>query len=876
MPLLTDKKRKYSEIEEVGLETDILENSNNISYTIIWIDDNVDEIKKDPIVRGRLRSIFEHIETFNNILQCEQFIKNVQNKIIYLIIPIKLNRSLLINLVSSSQSYGVYIYKENETDHSSMNNFEQFTWLFSKTFNNIKDLLTQLMIDTRTFHKNSTDKFPNKQSTAVFRNYLWDNEDLPSTSWFQYLMKMLCSIKYAPDCQQRFIEQFRRIYQNNEYNQRLLTEFEEQYNYSNAIRWYTRDCFLYHCLNKALREQDIDTILLLHFFIYDLFHQIGSICKVKKQNIPKTVYRGQIITKHEINYLNFSETKRYIYINAFFSTTIDRDTALIFAGADNYSIENSEQSVVFQINLDKKDDNDEYFGLYADVKEVSYNKDENEILFTMGNAFVINKVKYDQERKTWFIDLTFDHYGPEQSDWCDPEGEGKNEDTRQCQINLTNMIESTFIQIGYLLQSTIKTSADYRKISNYYFLLRQFIPYAFSIGGYYVGLGLLALEQKRYQLSFKYQKKALKFYSQKNIIKSTEVGSDHYSCCILLIIFNCIGSIYYLQNNINETINYYTNMLKSKINFSCFYPWTISEILDRLLYSARIWKERGQFNLVIQISDSIERIKESNLSFGSYFGTWLDKNSTGNIQIGAYSFLDQVLSIEYDADKSVQINRQLASRSMEQNKNFVNYVISNKKVEYSDILYARLGILYSQLKRMDLALHYFIAAIDSCPKATEGELFDVYTDYSYMKCLSRCYQENNQFTQSFHWLANAHEVHLQNTEDEKDRIRLTKEFCLDVVAIRKQQKKFPLALYSCLRAQKMDEKCSKIYEELADIYEQMKDYTNAKKCYQKAIELTQRHNEFGVDVWYESANMINNYRKKIQNINDKEQIIVTC
>ncbi|CAF1544515.1 unnamed protein product [Adineta steineri] len=234
------------------------------------------------------------------------------------------------------------------------------TWLFYKTFNNINDLLTQLMIDTRSFHKNSTDKFSNNQSTAVFRHYLWDNEDLPSTSWFQYLIKMLCTTKYSLDGKQQFIKQFRRIYQNDKHNQRCLNEFEEQYEDSNAIRWYTRDCFVYRCLNKALREQDINTILLFHFFIYDLFYQINSISKIEKQNIPKIIYRGQIITKDELNYLNFSETKPYIYINAFFSTTIDRETALIFAGADNYSLESNEQSVVFQINLHEKDDNDEY------------------------------------------------------------------------------------------------------------------------------------------------------------------------------------------------------------------------------------------------------------------------------------------------------------------------------------------------------------------------------------------------------------------------------------------------------------------------------------------------------------------------------------
>ncbi|CAF3926116.1 unnamed protein product [Rotaria sordida] len=384
------------------------------------------------------------------------------------------------------------------------------------------------MIDTRALHKNLTIPCQTKQSTAVFGHLADDYEYVPSTTWFQHLIRMLCFIKYDPNCQRRFINKYRQIYQNNKNNLNILNEFEQQYHHSNSIRWYTKDYFLFHCLNKALRQQDIHTIFLLHFFIYDLFHQVLSIRKLNNQNIQHIVYRGQIITKDELSYLNFSETKRYIYVNAFFSTTMELRTALIFSGAGSYSKNDEEQSAVFKINI--KENNEDYFGIYADIKDFSVNSDENEIIFTMGNAFVIDKVEYNEEEKVWFIERTLDLYGADTSDWCDPDGDPIEEDEsiRICHVNTSNMIEATFIHLAYLLQSAVKSSETYQQV-----------------------------------------------------------------------------------------------------NFSCFYPWTMNEILNRLLYIARLWKERNKFESIIQLSDLLEQKRKDNLSFSAFFGLWLDDHPIG-------------------------------------------------------------------------------------------------------------------------------------------------------------------------------------------------------------------------------------------------------
>ena len=42
--------------------------------------------------------------------------------------------------------------------------------------------------------------------------------------------------------------------------------FENTYRSENALQWYSRECFFFEVLNKALRTQDIDVLFSLRFY----------------------------------------------------------------------------------------------------------------------------------------------------------------------------------------------------------------------------------------------------------------------------------------------------------------------------------------------------------------------------------------------------------------------------------------------------------------------------------------------------------------------------------------------------------------------------------------------------------------------------------
>jgi hypothetical protein len=81
-------------------------------------------------------------------------------------------------------------------------------------------------------------------------------------------------------------------YENNDAVLRVIDEFGRDYEKHSPTWWYSRDCFLYRMLNKALRVHDIEVIVKFGFFIKDLYRQLedlhGSLLSEKF-----TVYRGQ-------------------------------------------------------------------------------------------------------------------------------------------------------------------------------------------------------------------------------------------------------------------------------------------------------------------------------------------------------------------------------------------------------------------------------------------------------------------------------------------------------------------------------------------------------------------------------------------------------
>jgi hypothetical protein len=230
-----------------------------------------------------------------------------------------------------------------------------------------------------------------------------------------FLRDILINIESS---EKEFIEFCRQKYVNSQADLNAIDEFEEYYDACNAIFWYTRDIFLYRLLNKALREQDIDTLYSLRYFIKDLHLQLKE-RHASQQHTPtttgtgevttsddsdsviETVYRGQLMSNEEFDKRIQNNKGGFFSVSGFLSTTMHQTLARVYAGDSSNKVALNEQSVLFQIDIKKSVNKFPYANI---SKESVFEDDESEILFTMGSVFRIHSITLN-DQGVWMVKL---------------------------------------------------------------------------------------------------------------------------------------------------------------------------------------------------------------------------------------------------------------------------------------------------------------------------------------------------------------------------------------------------------------------------------------------------------------------------------------
>ena len=238
----------------------------------------------------------------------------------------------------------------------------------------------------------SEDQLPLKRSTTDFDRNV-----------FEYLIfKTLRDVvlEETESSQDEMIAFCRQKYADSPTDLNNVEEFEEYYESSVAIFWYTRDIFLYRLANKALREQDIETIYSLRYFIKHLYQRLQERYASQQPSCQSMVYRGQLMNNEEFNRKIRNNIGGFFSINSFLSTTENESLAAVYAGINNLPETSKEQGVLFKIPIDTNIDKFSYANI---SNESALGDAESEVLFTMGVIFRIILVTRDDNANTWSV-----------------------------------------------------------------------------------------------------------------------------------------------------------------------------------------------------------------------------------------------------------------------------------------------------------------------------------------------------------------------------------------------------------------------------------------------------------------------------------------
>ena len=146
------------------------------------------------------------------------------------------------------------------------------------------------------------------EDDGIFQKRRKDQSTENAMTWWREFITCLMHLPYPENYRERLIVELKDYYKGKRNELKDLEEFERTYQASNALRWYTRDAFLYRLLNRALRQHNIELMFLFGFYVKDIYQQLKQEYQQFKVSHFESeaiyVYRGQSMAKDEIEFLN--------------------------------------------------------------------------------------------------------------------------------------------------------------------------------------------------------------------------------------------------------------------------------------------------------------------------------------------------------------------------------------------------------------------------------------------------------------------------------------------------------------------------------------------------------------------------------------------
>ena len=266
------------------------------SFIIIWVDAKLhpDNPLDDDTQHSRntLHQIVNTVQLFNTCGKCLDFIHNkIKDEKIFLIVSGSIGQNLIPQIEHDNRLDSIYIFCWDKSKHEQWATREQHHKV-NGIFTKMEDLCDQLKEDI----KHGQHELTSIQTLGSHTSKITNHLDA-SFMYSQLLKEIIFSTYYdethLEEEKNKFVEFCRNQYATNRKELQVIEEFKVNYNKPTPIWWYTRECFAYSMLNRALCAQDVEILMKMSFFICDLHRQLEQLHKTIDPNQVLTVYRGQ-------------------------------------------------------------------------------------------------------------------------------------------------------------------------------------------------------------------------------------------------------------------------------------------------------------------------------------------------------------------------------------------------------------------------------------------------------------------------------------------------------------------------------------------------------------------------------------------------------
>ncbi|CAF1370708.1 unnamed protein product [Rotaria sordida] len=213
---------------------------------------------------------------------------------------------------------------------------------------------------------------------------------VPEFKWMRLLSDTLKRFTPTERSRQDMINTLSYHFDMNAANEKFVNDLAEHYQPKDALTWYCKAGPLFRMLNRALRNGRMDVIYKYRQIIRDISlalqhehcaqHQYYEVITMGD---PYYVFRGQNMPMANIVVLQGSINK-VVSFNGFISTSHDSNVAKTFL----QSHESGFEPVLFAFKIDRNQETT----AFADIKDFSSMKSEDEVLFDLNCLFRVTAI----------------------------------------------------------------------------------------------------------------------------------------------------------------------------------------------------------------------------------------------------------------------------------------------------------------------------------------------------------------------------------------------------------------------------------------------------------------------------------------------------
>ena len=510
-------------------------------HLLIWLDVNWNRMNESSQqTLQQFHHKFGEVYTFNEADECIDFVTDIESQKVFLIISVLLGEQLVAFIHALPQLYAIYIIcSDGEGVHG------EWTKEWSKiigVYSEIESICKVLPGDMKQYNHSSIPmSFIQPEENNFTANL---NQLEPSFMYTQLLKRALLEMKHDDQSRQYLITYWRHQYTDNPNQLKLVHEYESDTRSNHAIWWYTRECFAYEMINRALRLLEGDAIANMGFFLYTLHQQIKELheeqrCQYHGKSF--TVYRGQGLSTSDFEKLKKTHDGLMSF-NSFLSASYDMEISLLLAESSADKLDTIGILFVMVINPELSSTP------FANIQSVSYFKQEREVLFSMHTVFrigQINTIDYGGRLVEVHLTLTADD---------DPQLR-KLTDRLQAEIeDLTG-----WERVGNLLYSV----GESKKAEELYLVLLGSVTNQDDEALYNHQLGCIKHDQGHYKEALRYYEKAINLRE-----KTLPEGQLRLAAS-----YNNIGTVYHHMSDYSKALSFYENAFDiRKIALSADHP----------------------------------------------------------------------------------------------------------------------------------------------------------------------------------------------------------------------------------------------------------------------------------------------------------------